>query len=120
MALLAAESFNFADREALHSNTRQRLLDLVEFERLYDRLNLLHKTPLGGICRGRFSPNQPRHLKDTLFSECNDDISASPMALPGALADALRLLSQARCQPNRHKSRLPQARTAPSMVIKQA
>ena len=30
MALLAAESLNLADREALHSNTRQRLLDLVE------------------------------------------------------------------------------------------
>src|SRR5271155_717541 len=56
VALLAAESLNLANREALHTDSRQRLFDLVEFERLYDRLNLLHKTPLGGILLGRSGP----------------------------------------------------------------
>src|SRR5208282_3353171 len=47
MPLLTAESLDLADRETLHTDTRQGLFDLVELERLDDRLNLLHKSPLG-------------------------------------------------------------------------
>jgi len=47
MSLLTAESLDLADRETLHTDTRQGLFDLVELERFDDRLNLLHKSPLG-------------------------------------------------------------------------
>src|SRR5262249_31212217 len=56
MALLAAESFYFANREPLHADTRERLFDLVKLERLDDRVDLLHMTPPGTMA-GRTFPS---------------------------------------------------------------
>src|SRR5579863_959534 len=47
MPFLATKSLDFADSEALDSDTRQCLFDLIELERLYDSLNFLHVTPRG-------------------------------------------------------------------------
>src|SRR5581483_10510832 len=43
MPLLAAEPLGLSDRYSLQSNFLQRLLHLVEFEGLDDRLDLLHR-----------------------------------------------------------------------------
>src|ERR1700684_1757842 len=42
MSLLPAEAFRFEDGDSLDSGLLQRFLHLVEFERLDDRLDLLH------------------------------------------------------------------------------
>src|SRR5216684_3343806 len=55
---LAAESLYLADSEALHTDARQSLFNLVELEGLYNRLNLLHMTPLDGLTGGA-SPPKP-------------------------------------------------------------
>src|SRR5208283_2786166 len=72
MSLLTAESLDLADRETLHTDTRQRLFDLVELERFDDRLNFLHKSPLGLFSdwpRGTY----PRHT-----ASCNNHSPRMP------------------------------------------
>ena len=43
MALLPAEAFGLRDRDALDAHFLQRLFHFVEFERLDDRFDLLHR-----------------------------------------------------------------------------
>ncbi len=42
MAFLAAEALGLGDGDARHADVVKRFLDLVELERLHDRLDLLH------------------------------------------------------------------------------
>src|SRR3984885_6766536 len=42
MTLLPSEAFRLEDGDALHARLLQRFLDLVELERLDDRLDLFH------------------------------------------------------------------------------
>jgi hypothetical protein len=46
MALLATESLDLGHRQALHPDAHERCFDLIELERLDDRLDLLHMPPL--------------------------------------------------------------------------
>src|SRR5208282_5542976 len=55
VGLLAADPFYFADREARHTDTRQRLFDLAELEWLDDCPDVLHLAP------GMRSPDEPAH-----------------------------------------------------------
>src|SRR5258708_3589925 len=105
MPLLTAESFDLADRETLHTDTRQSLFDLVEFERFDDRLNLLHKSPLGrcsnwprGLMPARASvPNnhspKAEKVQDPPLSRARRDGSAGRLlaeeSLPGVIGVAI-------------------------------
>jgi hypothetical protein len=42
MAFLAAMPFDFGNSDTLHPYGPQRLADLIELERLYDRYNIFH------------------------------------------------------------------------------
>ena len=53
--VLAANSDNLADGQALRTDRRQRLFDLIQFERLDDCLNFFHKY-LAIIARGGSAP----------------------------------------------------------------
>src|SRR5271170_7932108 len=57
MSLLPAEAFRFEDGDSLDSGLLQRFLHLVEFERLDDRLDLLHfgQTPHPRASRRRYA-----------------------------------------------------------------
>jgi hypothetical protein len=61
MSLLAAEPFDFADRETLDTDTRQSFFDLIELERLDYCLDLLHMTPLGNAGKAHL-PSVPLPL----------------------------------------------------------
>ncbi len=53
MALLAAEALGLGHRDALQADLLQRLLHLVEFERLDDGLDLLHRVLTSRAVRKR-------------------------------------------------------------------
>src|SRR5216683_5038250 len=83
---LAAESLYLADSEALHTDTRQSLFNLVELEGLYNRLNLLHMTPLDGGTHGT-SPPGPAHNTSTVpFSTLGADVQAPIGRVPKSCA----------------------------------
>src|SRR5262249_9453917 len=67
MSLLPSEPLNFTNGEALDPDARERLFDLVEFERLDDRLNLFHIAPLLLKCRDR----EPHHRNFQYSNSCS-------------------------------------------------
>src|SRR5438309_6995981 len=90
VALLPAEAAHLGDGHADHADAGERLLDIVQFERLDDRLDLLHHGPpdRGRKSNGRAAPARPQARDFRRLAEPH-----RPSWLPKSRAVAGRLLS---------------------------
>src|SRR5262249_30319653 len=105
VALLSTEPSDLGDRHADHADSGERLLDVIQLERLDDRFDLLHAFPPGRSTKATPMPH-PSQFAPTISITCARLSRGAPRRLPTKQAPRLRLLVfQAKAGAHRSKQR---------------